>query len=331
MARQAMTRVERLQAAIAHEPVDRLPVAVWRHFPVDDQDPEALAESVLAFQRLFDLDLIKVTPASSSSVRDWGVEDAWKGDPEGTRDYTRRVITKPEDWHALAPLGARSGELAAHLECLRQVCQAAGGDVPVLATVFSPLAQAKHLASDERLSEHLQAAPEAVLTGLETITRRTINFVEAARECGIAGVFYAIQHATHRWFDRAGYARFGEAFDRRILEAAQGCWLNILHLHGEALLFDLTRDYPVQVVNWHALEAGPGLAEGLGIARGAVCGGVRRWETLVLGTPASVEAEVRAAVEATAGRGLIVGAGCVVPVLAPRANLKALRESVDCA
>ncbi len=325
-----MTHAERLRAAIAREPVDRPPVAAWRHFPVDDQDPISLAEAVLAFQREFDFDLIKVTPASSFSVADWGVQDEWQGEVEGTRRYTRYVIHEPRDWPGLAPLSGRAGVLGEHLECLRRVI-AGAQDVPVLATVFSPLAQAKHLSGNERLLEHLRTDPQQVLAGLETITRRTIEFVEAAVEQGIAGIFYAVQHATSRWFDREGYARFGEAFDRRILEAARGCWLNMLHLHGEALLFDLARGDQFAAVNWHALEAGPPLQHGMQVVRGAVCGGVRRWETLVLGTPALVRAEAAAAMEATGGRGLIVAAGCVVPVIAPRGNLKALRASVDCA
>ena len=40
-----MTKRERLQAVLAGTPVDRLPVAFWRHWPIDDQDPEALARA----------------------------------------------------------------------------------------------------------------------------------------------------------------------------------------------------------------------------------------------------------------------------------------------
>jgi uroporphyrinogen-III decarboxylase len=39
-----MDKRERLQRTIAGEPVDRPPVALWRHWPVDDQTPEGLAE-----------------------------------------------------------------------------------------------------------------------------------------------------------------------------------------------------------------------------------------------------------------------------------------------
>ena len=59
---------ERLQAVLKGEAPDRVPVAMWRHFPVDDQDPQWLARAALAFQQEYDFDLIKVTPASSFSV-----------------------------------------------------------------------------------------------------------------------------------------------------------------------------------------------------------------------------------------------------------------------
>jgi uroporphyrinogen decarboxylase len=326
-----MTKTDRLKATLAGEQADRPPVALWRHFPVDDQDPETLAEAVLAFQRDCDFDLIKVTPASSYSVSDWGVKDEWRGNPEGTRDYVGLVVEEPEDWRSLSPLDPSGGELGAHLKCLEAVQQEAGSEVPVLPTIFSPLVQAKHLAGQEKLLEHLHKSPADVVAGLETITRTTIEFVDAARRLGIAGIFYAVQHATYGLFDRESYRAYGEMFDRRILEAAGGLWLNMLHLHGDALIFDLAREYPVQVVNWHDRHTAPDLAMGKRLVRGAVCGGLRRWETLVLRDPEAVRAEAAEAIRAVDGRGLILGAGCVVPIVASRSNLKAARASAECA
>jgi len=326
-----MTKTDRLKATLAGEPADRPPVALWRHFPVDDQDPETLAEAVLAFQRDCDFDLVKVTPASSYSVSDWGVKDEWRGNPEGTRDYVGLVVEEPEDWRSLSPLDPSGGELGAHLKCLKAVQREAGSEVPVLPTIFSPLVQAKHLAGQEKLLEHLHKSPADVVAGLETITRTTIAFVDAARRLGIAGIFYAVQHATYGLFDRESYRRYGEMFDRRILEAAGGLWLNMLHLHGDAPIFDLAREYPVQVVNWHDRHTAPDLAMGKRLVRGAVCGGLRRWETLVLRDPEAVRAEAAEAIRAVDGRGLILGAGCVVPIVAPRSNLKAARAAAECA
>lgn len=325
------TKRERLQAAIAGEKVDRPPVALWRHFPVDDQDPQALADATLDYQAQFDFDFIKVTPASSLCVRDWGIEDTWKGDPEGTRGNTRYVVREPEDWKRLRPLTPKRGHLGQHLKCLAVLQARAGNDVPYIQTIFSPLSQAKHLAGEDRLMEHLRREPAAVLGALETITRTTLAYIDAACALGISGVFYAAQQATYRLMDREAYGRFGEAYDRRVLEAAGGLWLNVLHLHGEAVMFDLAATYPVQVVNWHDRETAPSLREARGMTRAALCGGLRRWDTMVLGTPEAVRSEVADATRQTRGRGFILGTGCVVPILAPRANVRAARDAVDCA
>jgi uroporphyrinogen decarboxylase len=47
---------------------------------------------------------------------------------------------------------------------------------------------------------------------------------------------------------------------------------------------------------------------------------------MVRGTPEQVRAEARQAVDQTAGRRLILGTGCVTPIVAPRANLRAARD-----
>jgi uroporphyrinogen decarboxylase len=93
-------------------------------------------------------------------------------------------------------------------------------------------------------------------------------------------------------------------------------------------LFDLAAGYGAPVVNWHDTETPPTLAGGLLKTSGAVCGGLRQWETMVRGTPEAVRREARLALEQTGGRRLILGTGCVTPIVAPRANLRAARECV---
>ena len=41
----SMNKRERLEATVAGEPVDRVAVALWRHWPGDDQRAEDLARS----------------------------------------------------------------------------------------------------------------------------------------------------------------------------------------------------------------------------------------------------------------------------------------------
>jgi uroporphyrinogen decarboxylase len=321
-----MNKRERLEAAIHGQPVDRVPIALWRHFPGDDQRPEDLAAASVAFQRRWDFDFVKVTPASSFCLRDWGVEDEWLGNIEGTREYIRRPIRTAEDWLALRPLDPRAGRLGDQLRCLELIRRELP-DTPILQTIFNPLAQAKNLVGAD-LVTMLRQHPREVQRGLETIAATTIAFVRAAQSIGIDGVFYAVQHASAQVMSADEYRVFGVEYDRRILAEAGG-WLNVVHLHGVDVYFDLVADYPAHVWNWHDRETQPSLAEGLAKVHGAVCGGIARDATMLRGSPDDVRASVLDAVRQTGGRRLIIATGCVVLIPSPDANLRAARHAVQ--
>lgn len=323
---------ERMQACIKDDPaLDRPPVALWRHFPVDDQHPETLAAATVDFQRHYNFDLVKVTPASSFSIKDWGSEDVWEGHTEGTRRYTRRVIQKPADWErlpVLAPLNAP--HLSGQLSCLREVRSALGPDVPLLQTVFSPLAQAKNLAGGDVLITHLRLYPEAVLKGLQVIAETTRRFVEAALESGIDGIFFAIQHAQAGLLSLEEYLNFGLPFDLEATQPAAGLWCNLLHLHGLDVYFDLVARFSglFPIVNWHDRETLPSLADAQKRFGGIVCGGVSQ-KTIVFGESAWVREQALDAIQQTGGRRFMLGTGCVAPVITPHGNILAVRQSVE--
>ncbi len=309
---------------------DRPPVALWRHFPVDDQTADTLAAAHLHFQQSFDFDFLKVTPASGYFVYDWGVEDAWQGHPHGTRTYTKRVIHSPEDWAKLEPLNPHKGHLAAQLTALTRIIDTLGPDTPVIHTIFNPLSIAKKLVGDDNLFTHLRQYPDEFHRGLETITESSKGFVDAViNQVGASGIFYAVQHAQTNMLTQSEYLEFGRSYDLPILQAAANGWLNVLHLHGLNVYFDMFVDYPIQVINWHDLETKPSLSEALKKFPGVVCGGMRQEETVNLGTVDQVRAEAVAAIEATGGKRFILGTGCVAPTTTPYGNLMAARKAVD--
>lgn len=316
-----MDHKELMRRVIAREKTSRIPVAFWRHFPVDDQTPDALTRSTIAFQKMFDLDFIKVSPSSSFCLKDWGARDVWKGDSEGTRDYLEPVIQRPQDWAELPILDVRRGALGAQLECLRQIKKNVPADTPIIQTVFSPLSQAKNLAGKSQIVNQLRQFPELVEKGLETITETTRRFIEECRKIGLDGVFYAVQHASYDILSRPEYLRFGHSFDAKIFEALTPFWLNVLHIHGQNIMFDLLRDSPFQVFNWHDRETSPSLREGKGLVNGAVCGGLSRIGTMVLGSREKIRLEFEDAIRQTNQTGFVLGTGCVCPVITPLGNI----------
>jgi len=305
----------------------RIPIALWRHFPVDDQTPESLAQATLSFQRSFEFDLVKVTPSSSYCIKDWGALDEWRGASEGTRHYTQRVIQSPEDWAKLPILDPRKGRLEAQLQCLRILYKELGEETPIIQTIFSPLAQAKNLVGGEKLLVDMRQNPEALHEGLKIISETILRFIEEMKKTRISGIFYAVQHAQYNLLSPEEYNIFGRTYDLPILEASQDLWLKMLHLHGLDVMYNLFTDYPVEIINWHDRETSPSLGEGQSQFMGAVCGGIRR-ETIVLGTPEDVKKEAHEAILETSGKRFILSTGCVVPVIAPYGNLMASLQSV---
>ncbi|MFQ5398772.1 MAG: uroporphyrinogen decarboxylase family protein [Anaerolineae bacterium] len=319
---------KRLEAAIAGERCDRAPVALWRHWPGDDQNAAELAASHLKWQQDYDWDLLKVSPSSSYAVQDWGVRDRWVGALEGTREYTHRSIQTPGDWEGLKPLDPSQGMLATQIEALRLVGRGVGETVPFIATIFSPLAQAKNLAGEEVMLAHMRSHPQAFRRGLETITESTLRYIEAAKTTGISGVFYALQHARYPLLNPEEFRTFGRPYDLRILEAVSDLWLNMVHIHSTDIMFDEVADYPVQLINWHDRETGVSLTEGLKRIKGAASGGVSRW-SLHQDSPEQALTEARDALEQTGGRRFLLGTGCVAMITTPAGNIRALREAVE--
>lgn len=324
-----MNKRERLEKTISGEPVDRVAVALWRHFPGDDQRAADFAEATVFFQKIYDWDFVKVTPSSSFSVTDYGVQDRWVGSLEGTREYTQRAVERSLDWTMLKVLDPERGALGRQLQMLALLKEAFGEDVPYIQTIFSPLSQAKNIAGDELLLRHIRTAPDRVHTGLRILTENTLRFMDAMRKSGVSGIFYAIQHASYDVLSEAEYREFGRPYDLEILEASRRWWFNMVHLHGTFPMFDAVADFPVQAINWHDQEEGaPDLAIGKSKFGGAVSGGLGRW-FVHHSTPIEIRDQARKAIQMTNGRRFILSTGCVVMVTTPLSNLRAVRDAAE--
>ncbi len=323
-----MNKREQVLAGLAGQPVDRVPVALWRHFPGDDSTAQGLANATLAFQAQFDFDLIKVTPASGYPVEDWGARFRYRGDREGTRECLNRPVNSLADWARLRHLDTTRGVLGRELEALRLIREGTRDGTPILETVFSPLYVAKSLAGDRYLSD-LRRHPETLRAALLVIAETYARFSEAALAAGADGIFFATQCATYDLLTVEEYLDFGVPYDRLILDVIlKQTELVILHVHGTNIMFDLLAQYPVPAINWHDRRTAPSLAQARQRFTGCLVGGVNEWETLQT-DPAAIELQVKDAI-AQAGRdGLIIGAGCVIPVDTPPSNILAVRRAVD--
>jgi uroporphyrinogen decarboxylase len=145
----------------------------------------------------------------------------------------------------------------------------------------------------------------------------------------MAGIFYAIQHATYTKLTRAEYEEFGKPFDLQILNALDpNWWFNMMHLHGPLPMFDLVANYPVQAINWHDQETEPDLSVGKKMFSGAVSGGLGRFDVYTQ-TPTTTQQQARQAIESVNGERFILSTGCVIMTNTPISSIRAIREVVE--
>jgi len=321
-----MSRRERLAAAVQGDPVDRVPYAFWRHFPTVDRSPAGLAQASLRFHERYGSDFLKLTPRGGYAVEAWGCAESDEVRPDGHRPCARCAVRDGDDWKKIRALdpGSAAGWSEQVEAIIRLGFDRRIGDAPVLPTLFSPLSLARKL-SGPRLDADLHERPDDVVGALEAITETLIRFADVALTEGASGVFYSIQAASFQQHREEIYARFGEPYDRQVLESVTGhSILTVVHCHGSDLMFDRLARLPGHAWNWDDRATPPSLAEGAARVPGAVIGGLDQWKVLRDGTPEEAVAQTREAIAQTQGTGLIVGTGCVLAMNTPDANVAAV-------
>ena len=323
-----MNKHQRVRAALLGQPVDRLPYAFWTHFPLTDLDPDALAEATVDFAQELDIDFVKTMPNGQFCTEDWGVvsdfSEVAKG---GVAKAIKSAINAPEDWLNIGVMDIRQGAFGRELEHLKKVCAALSADRPILATAFSPLTIAQKLAGSV-YRQHLESHPHWVAQALTNIATTMAHYVDAALDIGCSGVFFATQESSTQCVTEATYRQFGVPHDLTVLAAAKKGWFNVIHMHGEDIMFDLLKDYPVTALNWHIGETEPLLANYASTpGHKPVVGGLRRM-ALTEGDLGAIRTDIAGAIAATAGRGLLLGPACVIRHPVDREILKSVIEEI---
>lgn len=326
-----MTRRERIMATLRGESVDRAAISLWHHFPGQDESAGDLADATTAFQRRYDVDLIKLMPTGMYPALDYGVRVRPSGDAIGTTRFEAGPIQSAADWERLPAVSPQRGSLAREVEAARLVRAALGPDTPVIQTIFSPLTIAtKVVGTAEAVAQAAQQHEGQLQTALARIAADVIMFGRACLDAGVDGFFFATQLAARGVLPDGMYRRLGVPYDLQVLRALRtGAWCTVLHLHGLDPMFELAEEFPVDAVNWHDRDTRPSLSEAMRKTARTLVAGIARNGVIAEGRPEQAAAEVQDAVRQTGGRRLIVAPGCVIPYRAPEANLLAVRHAVD--
>jgi uroporphyrinogen decarboxylase len=321
-----MNKRERVYAALEGQPVDQVPLSLWRHFHKQDVTPTGLASATLAFYKQYDFDLIKLTPSGFYAIQDWGAHISTSKDDDRPPQLKKPVVKTPEDWRNLAALNPTEGHYGEILEAIGLIKdQLDEEDAPILMTIFSPLTIAYKLAG-EALLDHLQNYPTEVHIGLATIAETTSRFADYTLEAGADGIFFASQLSRADMVTKEMCETFVVRYDLIALERVKTQPVPlVVHLHGQNPYFETVNQYPAHAVSWHNHETSPSLKEALTLTDKTLMAGLDR-TTLEQGSSEEVVVQAREAIEQTGGQRLILAPACVIPGNTPVENLQAIAE-----
>src|SRR5581483_3816874 len=239
MATETMSKRERVRAALAGDEVDRVPISFWGHFEADPRTGEEVAAACLAFQRRFDWDFVKMMPSGMYFPQALGCEITPASGPGGVNGLATSVVNSAADWARLPELDPTKGWLAEHVESVRIARRELGPDVPIIQTLFSPLTVAHKLSLNGAFGRYVREETDALIKGLESITRSSIKFAQATLDAGADGFFYATQDATLDELTEPEFERLGKAYDLQVLKALDDrAWFNLFHVCRESIMAD---------------------------------------------------------------------------------------------
>lgn len=323
---------DRIRTVLKGERPDRIPISLWRHFYDKESDASELAKAMIAFQKKYDWDFMKVNPRASYHIEGWGAKVAFSLKPWIKTKVVEHPVKKTEDWKKLKVLKSSVKALTEQLKALKLIKKRLKDEIFMVETIFTPLSIAGDLVKEEKdLLKDLRKEPELIHTALEIITETFSSFAVECLNAGADGIFFATtEWATKNLLTEEEYLEFGKTYDLKVLNEVESAEFNILHICKSHNFLKLFFDYPVKVVNWDSTDpTNLNLKEGAKILNKIVLGGIDQENLLLKGTSDKVTKEIKEIIELNQKVNLILGPGCVISPQTPGENLEAVRRAVE--
>jgi len=246
-----------MQNMAAGRKVDRIGVAGWYHMPLIDRNLTDFSKGVVDSARVMHWDFCKIQNHNQFLNESLGLEFV----PSYTADKVvgpirRYPIYHPRMFRQLKTQGIGYPSIAMQIEATKRILDELKGEIPVIATVFSPAYIAREICGDhiDYFKNFVKYDPEDVQIGLRILSELSFEYLNALLDLGIDGIMYCDKLASYDDMSYDDYQSFSVPYDLPLLELTRGrTWFNILHVHGyKNLRFDQyeRNHYNVQAYNW---------------------------------------------------------------------------------
>ncbi len=306
-----MDKFNLIKKAFKREPTEKVPYAIWKHFPGFDKTPEGLLKAQMKFQKKYDSDIMKISISGRAFASDFGAELGGYDPNSGSRICLKHPIEKLEDWTNIKKIDINDGEFGKQIKAMRLISQNIGGKVPTMMTVFSPFMVASQI--DKNVILHYREDPVLVGEQFKIIISAMTDFTKASLEAGADGIFLATQHFNNNLNDEERMKLEFTPMKSLITKMIKKDNFLVLHLHGNHPDFELATKLPVDAINWHDQQTKPNLSEARRIFKGGLLGGLNTESWKDLSPAIDVPSLIFSVYNNFKSPGLIIAPGCVIP------------------
>ena len=306
-----MDKFEIIKKAFKTEATERVPYAIWKHFPEFDKTPEGFLKAQMDFQKKFDSDIMKISISGRAFASDFGAELGGYDPVSGSRICVKYPIEKIEDWENIKNIDVGSGEYGKQIKAMELVHKEIDKKVPTMMTVFSPLMVASQI--DPNIILHYRKDPQLIKEQFKIIITAMTDFTKASLEAGANGIFLATQHFNNRLTNEERLELAFNPMKSLIKKTVKKNNFLVLHLHGDNPDYELATKLPIDAINWHDQQTTPNLSEARQIFKGGLLGSLNAESWKDISDPAELEAVISSVYTNFKGSGLIIAPGCVIP------------------
>jgi uroporphyrinogen decarboxylase len=306
-----MDKFDLIKKALKAEPTEKVPYAIWKHFPEFDKKPEGLLKAQMEFQNKYDSDIMKISISGRAFASDFGAKMGGYDPDSGSRKCVKYPIESPEDWENIKNVDVLSGEFGNQVKAMKLIHREVDGKIPTMMTVFSPFMVASQI--DPSVISHYRKDPQLIGEQFKIIISALTDFTKTSLDAGADGIFLATQHFNNKLSDDERIELEFTPMKSLIEKSIKKNNFLVLHLHGDNPDYKLATKLPIDAINWHDQQTAPTLSEARKIFKGGILGGLNAESWKDITNPADISSLISLVYKNFKGSGLIIAPGCVIP------------------
>jgi Uroporphyrinogen-III decarboxylase len=337
------SKMDRIMAVSKGEPADRPPISAWRHFPGHERNADQVSESMVAFQKKYDWDYVKINPRAVYYHEVWGNEYDYDHYKDVVPTRTKHILSTAQDLKYIVKENEKKSIYDDQLKTITLIRKALGKDVPLFHSVFTPIGVMLNLCGERSIGRYRESPreqsllieiikedPKNVHRALRVITESMEDYVSKIKAAGADGVFYAgLGMAREGFFTLQEWEEFVKPYDLQVLAAMDSSLIKMFHtcgIYGNPQRF---ADYPIQILHWAESATGnPKIKDSQSwLGKIAPMGGV---DERFFGTHASekIAAAAKQSIHDNIGKPFVLAPECSVSIHTYDDELQAFRDSV---